>query len=91
MAPKLVVLYSRKMLQVLFFEKKKNPSSLFAQIRFSKRCAQIFFKKNQFRDTLTFGDLTVSKRLFFTVKLSAKCKRQKIKKIPTTVLETMVS
>ena len=46
MKPKLVVLQLSKKVQVLekkFFQ-KKNSSSLFVQIRPTKRCAEIFFK-----------------------------------------------
>ena len=47
MTPKLAVLQLWKKLQVLEkknFIEKKNLSSLFVQIRPTKRCAEIFFK-----------------------------------------------
>ena len=51
MMPKLVVLQSRKKLRVLEKQfRKKSPSSLFLQIRPTKRCAETFFKINGSRD-----------------------------------------
>ena len=49
MKRKLVVLQLRKKLHV-FEKKKKTASSLFVQIRPTKRCAEIFFKINGSRD-----------------------------------------
>ena len=44
MIPKWVVLQSWKKLQVIEKKTEKNPFSLIVQIRFSKWCAEVFFK-----------------------------------------------
>ena len=90
MMPKLVVFAAVKkapsLERKIFL--KKNSSSLFVQIRSSRWCAE-FLKNKWVSRYLTFGDF--SKKSFFTIKLLIKLDRQKIEKIPHTVLEKIIS
>ena len=89
--PKSVVLHPWKKLQVLGKKifRKKNPSSLFVQIRPTKRYAEIYLKWISFK-ILNFRWFFGSEKLFFTTKLLIKLDRQKIKKISHTVLEKII-
>ena len=90
MTPELVVLQPWKKLLEKNFFRKKNPSSLFLQMRPTKRCAEFFLKQmclKIFNCPWFFG----SEKLLFTIKLLLKLDRQKIKKIPHTILETIIS
>ena len=83
MNPKLVVLQSQTKLQVL---EKKNPAYLHREDL--QNSMQKFFKNKWVSRYLNFFS---SEKLFFNTKFLIKIDRQKIKKIPHTVLETIIS
>ena len=66
-----------------FFQKKKLFHRICAEMIFKTLCGN-FLKINGSRDIY-------SEKLFFTITLLIKLDRQKINKIPHTVLETIIS
>ena len=68
---------------------KKNPFSLFVQTRPTKLCAEVFFKQRSL-EIFNFRWFFDSEKLAFNIKLLMKLDRQRIKKIPHTVLETII-
>ena len=89
MMPKSAVLQSQKKLQVLeiIFEKKFLPPYLY-RYNLQNGMRNIFLNKWVSR-YLSLGD--IKEKLLFTIKLLIKHDRQKTKKIPHTVLETIIS
>ena len=79
------VLQSQKKPQALkkiFFEKFFLPAYL---------CRYDFFFKQMDLEIFKFGWFYGSQKLLFAIKLSMKLDRQKIKKIPHTVFDTIIS
>ena len=69
--------------------RKKNPFSLFVQIRPTKLCAEVFLKQTSL-EIFNFRWFFGSEKLAFNIKLLMKLDRQRIKKIPHTILETSI-